>query len=220
MNIGGPVTLLIILLMVACSRPKRNDTAINTTNTDRIVQSALMDGDIIFHESESDQSEAIKLATRSRYSHCGLIFKDKGKFYVLEAVGRVKRTPLDEWIARGRSGHYVVKRLKGAEQLLTPAVLKKMKAVGIGLVGKPYDFAFEWSDGKIYCSELVWKIYHRATGLQIGQLQTLGDFDLSSRAVRAIVQRRYGNNIPFNETVVSPASIFESDRLVTIKEFN
>src|SRR5437867_163185 len=26
----------------------------------------------------------------------------------------------------------------------------------------PYDLTFEWSDDKIYCSELVWKVYERA----------------------------------------------------------
>jgi len=211
---------LIIVLLAACGRQGSKETGSKASDTNRGTPTALKDGDIIFHESKSDQSLAIQLATRSRYSHCGILFRSKGKLYVLEAVDPVKQTSLDQWIARGRSGHYVVKRLKDADRLLTQEVLKKMREAGIGMLGKPYDSAFEWSDKKIYCSELVWKIYHRATGLQVGQLQTLGDFDLSSPTVQAIVKRRYGNQIPLQETVISPASIFESDRLVTVKEFN
>ena len=53
------------------------------------------DGDLIFQTSLSRQSEAIQKATKSRYSHCGLIFRKGGGFVVYEAVQPVKTTPLD-----------------------------------------------------------------------------------------------------------------------------
>lgn len=31
------------------------------------------------------------------------------------------------------------------------------------------------------------------------------------------MKERYGNNIPFNEPVISPAAIFNSELLVTVK---
>lgn len=70
---------------------------------------------------------------------------------------------------------------------------------------------------KIYCSELIWKIYQRATGIEIGKLATLKDFDLTSKPVQKIMKARYGNNIPWKETVVSPAAVFESDLLITVR---
>jgi hypothetical protein len=145
------------------------------------------------------------------------VFKEGNSFYVFEAVQPVKRTPLAEWIARGEKGEYVVKRLKNAEQTLTPEVLQKMKEIGKGFYGKNYDLAFEWTDEKIYCSELIWKIYQRATGIEIGNLEQLGDFDLSSKVVKQKIKERYGEKIPLDELVISPASLFESDKLVTIK---
>jgi len=45
--------------------------------------------------------------------------------------------------------------------------------------GKPYDLYFEWSDERIYCSELVWKLYKFLTGLRIGELNRLKEFDLT-----------------------------------------
>ena len=180
-------------------------------------QDEIKNGDLIFQTSLSGQSKAIQLATKSKYSHCGLIYKDGNDFYVFEAVQPVKRTPLDEWIARGQDGKYVIKRLKNADQVLTPTTLTKMKQVGDQFNGKNYDSTFEWSDDKIYCSELIWKIYQRATGIEIGKLEKLSDFDLTNEAVLKILKVRYGNKIPTEEIVISPASIFDSELLITVK---
>lgn len=182
-----------------------------------VDNSELREGDLIFQTSLSRQSQAIQLATKSRYSHCGLIYKDGKDYYVFEAVQPVKRTPLDKWIARGKDGKYVIKRLKNADQVLTPATLAKMKQIGDKFKGKNYDLTFEWSDNKIYCSELIWKIYQRATGLEIGKLEKLSDFDLTNEAVKQKMEERYGDKIPMNEIVISPVAIFDSELLKTVK---
>ncbi|WP_343671966.1 YiiX family permuted papain-like enzyme [Chitinophaga sp.] len=173
-------------------------------------------GDLIFQTSQSAQSKAIQLATKSSYSHCGIIYQEGDKFYVFEAVQPVKRTPLDKWIARGKGGHYVIKRLKDADKVLTADALKKMKQVGETFTGKNYDLTFEWSDDQIYCSELIWKVYQRATGIEIGKLEKLSDFDLTGDVVKAKLKERYGNHIPKDEVVISPKAIFESELLETI----
>ena len=180
-------------------------------------QHEIKNGDLIFHTSRSGQSKAIQLATKSKYSHCGLIYKDGNDCYVFEAVQPVKRTSLDSWIARGQDGKYVIKRLKNADQVLTPTTLIKMKQVGDQFNGKNYDRTFEWSDDRIYCSELIWKIYQRATGIEIGKLKKLSNFDLTNETVLEIMKERYGNKIPTEEIVISPASIFDSELLITVK---
>jgi len=177
----------------------------------------IRDGDLIFHTSLSRQSKAIQLATKSKYSHCGIIYKMDGQYYVFEAVQPVKTTPLDKWIARGKNGHYVIKRLKNADRILTAEALEKMKREGEKFKGKDYDLTFEWSDNKIYCSELIWKIYQRATGIEIGKLEKLSDFDLTSEIVREKMKERYGDKIPMDEIVISPAEIFNSELLITVK---
>ena len=174
-------------------------------------------GDIIFQTSLSSQSKAIQLATKSKYSHCGIIVSDNIGYSVFEAVQPVKFTPLDEWIARGKDGHYVIKRLKNSEQIIKAETFRKMADEAFKLKGKSYDLAFEWSDQKIYCSELVWKIYKRGAGIEIGKLEKLSDFDLTNDAVKAKMKERYGDKIPLDETVISPAAIFDSELLETIK---
>jgi len=114
------------------------------------------DGDIVFHTSQSSQSLAIQLATKSPYSHMGIVYLRDGEPFVFEAVQPVKLTPLDDWIERGERAHFVVKRLRDADARLTVETLRKMRAAGEQLAGKDYDPYFEWSDDRIYCSELVW----------------------------------------------------------------
>ena len=175
-------------------------------------------GDIIFQTSRSSQSKAIQLASGSKYSHMGIIYKKGSDFFVYEAIQPVKLTPLDEWIKRGDNSHYVVKRLKNADNYLTTENLTKMKKIGEKYNGIDYDLYFEWSDSRMYCSELVWKIYNEAFGIEIGALKKLGDFDLSSDIVKAKLSERYGDNIPTDELVISPASMFDSELLITIFE--
>lgn len=178
----------------------------------------IKNGDLIFQTSLSGQSKGIQLATNSKYSHCGIVYGDNGQFYVFEAIQPVKTTPLDKWIARGKDGHYVIKRLKNANEILTTKTVQKMKQEGEKFKGKNYDLTFEWSDDKIYCSELIWKIYQRATGIEIGKLQKLSDFDLTIEAVKQKMKERYGDKIPTEEIVISPAAIFDSELLTTVKE--
>ena len=217
-----PIVLLLLLTLFVFVKDSFSQLIFGKGSTNEVSLSSsfndnLKDGDLIFQTSRSSQSKAIQLATNSQYSHCGIVFKEGNSFYVFEAVQPVKRTPLAEWIARGEKGEFVVKRLKNAEQTLTPDVIQKMKEIGKGFYGKNYDSAFEWSDEKIYCSELIWKIYKRATGIEIGNLEKLRDFDLSSKVVKQKIKERYGEKIPLEELVISPASLFESDKLVTVK---
>jgi hypothetical protein len=173
----------------------------------------LFDGDIIFHTSRSAQSIAIQKATHSKYSHMGIIFLRDGKPYVYEAIKTVQYTPLKEWVARGEGGHYVIKRLVNADRVLTPQAVTKLRQSATRFQGKPYDLTFEWSDNRMYCSELVWKIYDRGLGLHLGLLQKLRDFDLSDPVVKSKMKERYGNHIPMEETVISPGEMFSADGL-------
>ncbi|MBI3219944.1 MAG: YiiX family permuted papain-like enzyme [Bacteroidetes bacterium] len=178
----------------------------------------LQSGDIIFQTSKSMQSNAIQLATKSKYSHMGVIYEIDEQFFVYEAIQPVQLTGLEEWIKRGEGSHFVVKRLKDYEKILTNENQQRLKDFGEKFKGKDYDIYFEWSDDKIYCSELVWKMYKEALGIEIGELQELKDFDLTSDVVKKKMRERYGDKIPVHEKVISPAAMFESDKLVTIRE--
>ena len=176
----------------------------------------IQEGDMIFQTSESNQCEAIRIATNSKFSHCGIVFIEKDKKYVFEAVQPVKYTPLEAWIRHGKGNQFVVTRIKNASKVLNPETLQKMKEYGKGFNNKDYDLYFEWSDDKIYCSELIWKIYKNGAGIELCPLQKLKDFNLKNPKVQAILAERYGNNIPLNENVVAPSDLEKSKMVTTI----
>jgi len=173
---------------------------------------SLKDGDIIFQTSLSGQTPAIQLATHSPYSHVGIVLFRKGKEMVFEAGPRVRYTPFDEWVASGLGKHFVIKRLK-REMPLAEAEIEKLRNVANTFEGRPYDRQFEWSDTKMYCSELVWKMYRQALALELSAPKRFRDFDLSSQAVKADIAKRYGEKLPLDEFVVSPGALFESPLL-------
>ena len=178
----------------------------------------LQDGDIIFQESNSPQSLAIKLATKSQYSHCGIVFKEGDEYYVSEAVQPVQTIPLTKWIERGVRQDYVVKRLKNADAVLTPGVIAEMKRIARGFEGAPYDIYFEWSDAAMYCSEFVWKIYNRAAGIEITPLRKMKEFNLNNPLVKFELIKRYGRDIPYEQLAVAPSDILHSPLLETVEE--
>ena len=180
---------------------------------------ALEEGDVIFQTSETPESLALKRATHARYSHVGLVTFRDGQPYVFEAVATVRATPVSEWVAQGEGGHYVVKRLVDAHQVFNPASIAEFDKEMRHFEGKgPYDRTFEWSDERMYSSELVWKVYERALGIRLGEPQRLRDLDLSAPELQARLAERFGNNVPLDEPVISPQRIFESARLETVAE--
>jgi len=177
---------------------------------------AFQNGDIIFQTSQSKQCEAVKIATNSKFSHCGIIYIEDGKTYVYEAVQPVKMTLFEDWISHGKDAKYAVKRLRNSDKILTNEVLQKMKTYGKSMNNKDYDLYFEWSDDKIYCSELVWKIYKNGANIELCKTKKLKDFNLDHALVKSIMKERYGNKIPYNEAVVAPSQLYESDMVETI----
>ena len=168
------------------------------------------DGDIVFHESTSRQSPIIKLAQHSKWTHCGIVFHIGDKAYVYEAVAPVRYTPLKDWVARGKDGVYCAKRLKSP---LSASSIEKMKTVGAKYKGKHYDTLFQWSDNRMYCSELIWKIYFEGAGIEVCKPNHFSDYSISLPRVKKLIKERYGDKFDPSEQIVSPQALFKSKLL-------
>jgi cell wall-associated NlpC family hydrolase len=149
----------------------------------------------------------------------GVVLPHAGGLSVFEAVGPVKYTPVAEWVARGEGGRVLATRLRASPDGLSAAEVDRLAKAADAHRGKPYDAAFGWSDDRMYCSEIVWKIYQRALGIELGRLSRLGDFDLENPVVRDKLRERYGAAIPVNEPVISPAEMAASPLLETVIPF-
>ncbi|MBL7917539.1 MAG: peptidoglycan peptidase, partial [Bacteroidia bacterium] len=71
-------------------------------------------------------------------------------------------------------------------------------------------------DEELYCSEYVWKIYYKALAVEIGKLKPLKSFDLSHPKVKEIMEFRYGDEIPYNEKMISPGDMYTCELLEDI----
>ena len=167
---------------------------------------SFQDGDMIFHTSKSSQSQMLQIITKSKFTHCGIIFHRNGKPYVFEAVQPVKITPLNEWIGRGVGGKYAVTRIKGG---LSEDKKKSMYNYAKNQLGKSYDIKFQWSDSKMYCSELIYKVYV-AADYTLAKTKTFSQYDLSSSVAKEAIKKRYGNSFNKNELVISPFDLYNS----------
>lgn len=178
------------------------------------LEQVLREGDLLFQHIESPQSEALELATGSYWTHVGLAFKEQGRWMVLEAVGPAKATPLKAWLAQGEGGRCVAKRWKE----LDAGSLARLRTSADRFMGLPYDFGFLWSDERIYCSELVWKMYEEGLGVRLCEPKPMHAHDLRHEVVRNTMLERYGTAAPLDEPMIAPATLFDCPLLHKVTE--
>lgn len=191
-----------ILSLIACDIPQ-NDSDV----------SPYQNGDIIFQISTSSQAPAVALASGSPITHVGLIAVNKTKVTVVEAVEPVREIPIEDFINHGTA--WGVYRLEQSPS--HPGWDKKVISVARSMKGKHYDSLFQWSNAKIYCSELVWKAYKSGAGVELSTPEKIGDLNLSYEPVQKLIKRRLGKKkLDLNETIVTPGALYESDLIIHV----
>jgi len=199
---------------------------LNFTSVSAADLPALKDGDIVFQISGSGQNLAIMAASRSMYSHAGLIeIGAGGQVFVVEAVGPVQTVPLADWIEKGEGGRITVKRMTGLTAAEAKAVLQAAHAYD----GKPYDMFFLPGSDAIYCSELVYDAFRDGPNISIGEMQKVRDLAFDNFASRRLIEKRWKKhplcqkpetanfeacyNVILNQSLVTPASIARDQKL-------
>ena len=201
---------------------------LSTTSASAANLPPLENSDIVFHTSRSSQSTAILFASRSPYTHMGIVELDTtGKAFIEEATGPVKLTPLDDWIKRGLGGRIMIKRLEG----LQPQQAKDILSAAHKYDGLPYDIFFLPDKEHIYCSELVRLAFKEGAKIEVGKIQTVRELDVDGFVAQRLIKRRWTKH-PFcqaasetfetcypkilNQTLVTPASIAQDPQMKTI----
>jgi uncharacterized protein YycO len=172
-------------------------------------------GDILFQSLPNppglDLVDAIEGATGSPYSHCGMVFHEDGRWQVIEAIGPVKITPLDRYIARGRGKQVWAYRLDEGARKQVPAALAAMKED----LGKPYDPRYRFDDEAIYCSELIWRGWKAAAGKELGTAVTLGSLDWEP--YRPVIEAIEGpGNLPLDRKMITPRDLARAKELTRV----
>lgn len=194
----------IVLLVIALPFMQ---IAKETLTAETGAVSEVREGDVIFQTSKSQQSPLIQIGTRSKITHCGIIVMRGGKPYVLETLKTLVLTPLDKFIARGEDGKYWIKR----------SSTENIKIKYAKYLGKPYDLAFKFDNGRFYCSELVYDIYQKQLGIQLAEPRKVKDYlilftDRLPKLKRAMKRR----GISKEQYAIAPVDIFNSEYLESV----
>ena len=206
----GIVALILLLLAVIQSNLAASE------QRDQSFKYRPRNGDIVFQTSKSQLGPAIEIATGSKITHCGVTLRVNDTMFVYEAVGPVRRVLLSEWIRFGVGERFTVKRLHNATDVMTPQVIEKMLKIYRKLEGRDYDVNFEWSDERLYCSELVYKMFKRGAGVELGRIERFGDFNLDDELVQFWIDMYFPKGPNLKEKVVTPVSILSDTTLVTV----
>jgi len=169
------------------------------------------EGDVVFQSlPHNPLIDAIEGATTSPFSHCGILHRAGGGWVVIEAIGPVRETPLAAWIAQGRGKRYTAFRLDARYRGKIPAFIRAAQSYA----GRPYDIHYDLDDAAIYCSELIYKAFQRATGERLGKLQKLGELQWQPHA--AVIRQIEGGNVPGERLMITPRSLSEATQLTKI----
>jgi hypothetical protein len=200
------LVLTLCIILVGLQSCVNNDD--NIDETVLLVDDTLdiREGDIIFQSSEGGQSDAVKLATCSKYSHVGVIMLHDGKWVVCEAKQPVMRTSLVNFIKSGKGDDFTISRYIGD---LNDCEINEMKKFYNKYHLSKYDFTFSWTDKRMYCSELVWKMYD-AAGIKISDQYRFNDLDLTSPETKKLIKQRRPNGIDYDESIVTPINLYNS----------
>jgi hypothetical protein len=144
------------------------------------------DGDLIFQQTNGRQSAAVLAATGSPFTHMGIVRLRGGTPVVVEAIGPVQETPLEEFIGRGDGGRFALYRLRE----LPPEAAVAMFRAAERYYGRSYDILFRPGDDALYCSELP-RLAFAAAGIDLGREQRLRDLNIADAAVAALIAARW-----------------------------
>lgn len=172
------------------------------------------EGDVVFQSLPHHALiDAIEGATHSPYSHCGIVGKEDGGWYVYEAFRGVERTSLRTWCGRGRDGAFAVFRLREEYQPKVPEILRHVREY----LGRPYDLHYRMDDEKIYCSELVYKAFLKATGKPLGKTVRFGELDW--KPYRKTVESIEQGPAPVDREMITPRHLSEADALQLVYRY-
>ena len=176
----------------------------------------IAEGDIILIRSQSEQAPAIAEATNSIWTHVGIVVKRSGEWHVAESVGPLQVNPLSNFIGRSKNKSFKIMR----NQKFSPKMLPKLYAA-LYKYNQPYDIFFEFSDDRIYCSELVYKVFRDVTGIPVGRLQKIKELKLDGPYVSRLIEERLtaiGKQLNPEEPIITPVGLLDDRNLAPVHE--
>jgi len=165
------------------------------------------EGDLLFQYAEGNEIlNALADANGDKFSHCGMLVKKDGSWFVLEASTTVTETPINVWRQRSRDKLMHVYRLRESQQKHIP----KMIEIARKLLGRPHDPTCQITDAQIYGPELVYKSFRRSAGKVLTPYVLLEQ--LQWKPVEAVILKQEAP-VPLRRKIVTAEHLSKSGQL-------
>ncbi|AZZ37296.1 hypothetical protein CIK05_11020 [Bdellovibrio sp. qaytius] len=208
-----------LFFIVAAAFLTLNSQQASAMSRGRPVPESYVEGDIIFIQSQTQQAAALREATESLWTHVGILVKKNSQWHVAEAIGPLKTTPINDFINRSKNKAFKVYRYKHFD----PATMLKPLYAALPKYNKPYDIYFEFSEERIYCSELTYHVFKDITGFEMGRVQKMKEMRLDGPYVQALIQKRLtdtGRELNPEEPIITPVSQMLDENMELIQSSN
>jgi Permuted papain-like amidase enzyme, YaeF/YiiX, C92 family len=146
----------------------------------------LESGDLIFQTHLVGQTAAILLATRSLYTHMGIIHRQGDTLTVIHAGRQVIESPLEGFIRSGWGDQFTIMRRESLTPVQRDAIVKNAQRY----VGRNYNYVFHMDSEEIYCSQLPYLAFKEAN-VTLGTLQKISELHLDNFAVKKLFNERW-----------------------------
>jgi hypothetical protein len=172
-------------------------------------------GDVLFIRIAFKPFCEVAAATGTWTNHVGIVVEAGTDPVVAESRFPLScRTRLSKFVARSEASRIAVAR--PARQLSTQEK-HAVRAAAERRVGVVYDTGFDLHSRRQFCSRYVREVLHEASGVAIGDVETLSQlFVRQPNANLAFWRLWYFGNIPWNRETVTPASLLHSPALAPI----
>ncbi len=151
------------------------------------------EGDIVFR---SGRNYPVMYISSSTITHCGIVVETPSGLQVLEAAGRVRLTPIDQFFGKRK-----IKVRRVTERDIHVNYTKYLNT--------RYDNAFSLDNDTYYCSELVYLIYKEQFGIELFKPKPLREYN--TFGLRWVLKKR---NIHLDNRVVTPADLYRKDEVL------
>ena len=185
------------------------------------------EGDILFQDLDCGPlCKAIENVEPGIYgthiSHVGILCKNKGKWYVAEAYGKVKLTPLNEFLYRttdkDNNPKVIVARVKKEYK----NYLHDLKRKIYQQLNKEYDSNFLPGNDKLYCCELIYYVFTNRSGKHLFDFKPMSFKNRKTGKIDSLwfeYFKKLNGKIPENIPGCNPAAYSKSNKIQIIKSY-
>ena len=160
------------------------------------------EGDIIFQTVKNERTTLLEHLSESPINHCGIVVARDSNLYVLHVDRTVTLTPLHTFMRHGEKGEYTL--MRATNETMKIDYKKYMLA--------EYDQQMLMGNNRYYSSELVYDIFKNDLGIELCQPRPISEYHIDG-----IVEFLQSCRIRPNQPIITPADIYNSDKLKVYK---